>query len=128
MVMKLMHWIDVDKINWDYLSSNPNAIDILKENFEKISWCRLSLNPNAIEILKENLDKINWWCLSSNPNAIDLLKENPDKIDWDCLSENPSIFEPIVAPIYKEELIAAVFHPTRFARYLYEFGFDMNDL
>ena len=58
----------------------------------------------------------------------DLLKENPNKIIWTYLSKNPSIFELVVAPIYKEELIAAVFHPTRFARYLYEFEFDMNDL
>ena len=51
-----------------------------------------------------------------------------DKINWYSLSRNPSIFEPIVAPIYKEELISAVFHPKRFARYLYEYEFDMNDL
>ena len=40
-----------------------------------INWNYLSLNPNAIELLKENKDKINWNNLSSNPNAIGLLKE-----------------------------------------------------
>jgi hypothetical protein len=87
----------------------------------------LPINPNAIEILKENPDKIDWCLLSINPNAIELLKEYPNKIRWYWLSDNPSIFEPIKEPIYKEELIAAVFHPTRFARYLYEFDYDMND-
>ncbi len=44
-----------DKIEWDYLASNPNAIDLLKANLDKINWKLLSGNPNAIELLKENL-------------------------------------------------------------------------
>jgi len=106
MVMKLLYWIDVGKL----------------------AWTGLSINPYAIELLKENLDKIDWYRLSSNPNAIELLKENPNKINWCGLSKNSYIFEKVVAPVYKEELIATVFHPSRFARYLYEFDFDMNDL
>ena len=41
---------------------------MLKKNQDKINWCWLSQNPNAIEILKENQDKINWFAFSSNPN------------------------------------------------------------
>ena len=52
MVMKLVHWIDVDKIEWSWLSMNPNAIELLKENTDKIDWVRLSQNPNAIELLR----------------------------------------------------------------------------
>ena len=69
----LHDWIDVNKLNWGYLASNPAAI----------------------ELLKENQDKINWSRLSKNPAAIDLLKENQDKIDWHWLSKNPAIFKPI---------------------------------
>jgi hypothetical protein len=48
------------KINWWYLSRNPNAIELLKENLNKIKWGQLSSNPNAIELLKENKHKIKY--------------------------------------------------------------------
>jgi hypothetical protein len=59
---KLKDWIPPEKLRWEYLSENPNAIDLLKENQDKIDWARLSINPNdeAIELLKANRDKI-WW-------------------------------------------------------------------
>ena len=69
----LHDWIDVNKLNWDMLSENANAI----------------------ELLKENQDKINWSMLSSNPAAMQILKENPNKIYWPMLSTNPAIFKPV---------------------------------
>ena len=60
----------MDKINWDWLSRNPNAIHLLKQNMNRINWVCLSQNPNAIHLLKQNMDKINWHSLSQNPNAI----------------------------------------------------------
>ena len=36
-IWKLRDWIDVDKINWDNLSLNKNAINLLERNLEKIS-------------------------------------------------------------------------------------------
>jgi hypothetical protein len=103
----LRELMPLEKINWSWLSQNPNAIDLLKENQDKINWRNLSGNPSAIELLEEkinrengmskeyldNLDptnKINWDLLSENPNAIELLKANPKKINWDILSKNPS--------------------------------------
>jgi len=52
--MKLRDWINIDNLNWEGLSTNPNAIDLLKENQEKIDWNYLSSNPNAIKLLEEN--------------------------------------------------------------------------
>jgi len=61
---------------------------------DKINWIYLSSNPNAIHLLEKNIDKkTTWSCLSTNPNAIHLLEKNIDKIDWKWLSSNPSIFE-----------------------------------
>ncbi len=103
-----------NKINWEYLSSNPNAIELFKENKDKIDWDNLSDNPNAIKLLKERIeyensltneefdqleDKLCWTSLSRNSNAIDLLKENQDKINWRSISYNPSIFEDEPIPI-----------------------------
>ena len=85
--------INKNKINWNTLSKNPNAISLLKENQDKINWFEMSKNPNAISLLKENQDKINWNYLSSNPNAISLLKENQDKNNWYFLSNNSNANE-----------------------------------
>jgi len=105
-----------NKINWLFLSNNPNAIEILKANKGKIKLHVLSNNPKAIDILAEhqsdidwgvlsgnpgairllslpeNRNKIDWESLSGNPNAIDILEANQDKINWDIFSMNPSIF------------------------------------
>ena len=50
---KLLDWIDINKIDWNNLSLNPNAIYLLEENIDKINWRWLSLNPNAIHILEK---------------------------------------------------------------------------
>ena len=84
-----------------------------------IDWFYLSLNPNAIELLKENLDKIDWNRLSRNPNAIKILEENPDKINWISFSVNPAIFQldykvmKIANEGIYEELIKEVMKPSR---------------
>ena len=70
---ELLDWININKINWNMLSKNPNAIDMLMKNQDKINWSCLSLNPNAIDLLMKNQNKIDWWWLSSNPNIFRLL-------------------------------------------------------
>ena len=35
-MLKLRDWIDINKLNWNTLSENPNAIELLKENQNKI--------------------------------------------------------------------------------------------
>ena len=50
-MLKLRDWIDINTLNWNDLSFNQNAIELLKENKDKINWYWLSLNPNAIELL-----------------------------------------------------------------------------
>ena len=88
--MKLLDWIPEDKLNWKYLSANPNAIHMLEKHPEKMNWSTLSYNSNAMHILENNLDKINWNCLSVNSNAIHLLTKNFDKIQWAWLNCNPN--------------------------------------
>jgi len=92
-IWKLRNWIDESKLDWDYLSKNPNAIKVIKKNLNKIAWIWLSENPNVIYLLEKKFNKIKWSPLSKNPNAIHLLEKNQNKIDWDYLSGNPSIFE-----------------------------------
>jgi ribosomal protein L24E len=123
-------------INFRLLSSNtnPEAIQLLEQNPEKINSIHLSYNKTteAIQLLERNPDKIEWYCLSTNPAAIKMLERNPDKIHWNILSKNPAIFEidyvaikNKIAP-FKEELIAAVWHPSRISAIL-ESGGDIDD-
>jgi len=39
---KLRSWINQDKIDWNFLSKNPNAIPMLEKNPDKIYWDWLS--------------------------------------------------------------------------------------
>ena len=101
----LRDFIPLEKLNWQWLSSNPNAIDLLREKMD-------NENKLSQEVLnKVNIkDKIDWQKLSGNPYAIELLeekitKENEmskeyletlhyvDKINWKSLSENPNAIE-----------------------------------
>ena len=34
----LHDWIDINKLDWNMLSGNTSAIDLLKENIDKIDW------------------------------------------------------------------------------------------
>ena len=98
----LRDFIPLEKLNWQWLSSNPNAIDLLREKMN-------NENKLSQEVLnKVNIkDKIDWQKLSGNPYAIELLeekitKENEmskeyletfrvfNKIDWFYLSKNPN--------------------------------------
>ena len=118
-IWKLRDWINIDKINWNHLSFNINAIHLLEENQDKIDWAFLSYNKNAIHLLEENFNKIDFDCLSFNKNAIHLLEENQDKIDWYILSANPSIFQLDYEKMKEnnleiyEDLIKEVMKPSR---------------
>ena len=45
---KLKNWINIQNLDWSYLSNNINSIELLKKNPDKINWETLSANPNAI--------------------------------------------------------------------------------
>lgn len=81
-------------INFDDLSSNPEAIFMLLSNQHLINWQEFSKNTSrfAIKLFKKNLHKLNKYYLSKNPSAIYILEKHRVLIDWGCLSYNPSIF------------------------------------
>ena len=106
---------------------------LLESNLDKVDWDMLSLNPNGIKLLEQNPNRIYWSHLSRNPNAMGLLEQHPDEIAWYNLSGNPSIFEidyqalqQRIAP-FQEELIAQCFHPNRLVSYLEKYHYDIGD-
>ena len=40
----LVDWIDLENLDWNNLSANINAIDLLENNQDKIDWRLLSQN------------------------------------------------------------------------------------
>ena len=98
-VYKLLDWIDINKLCWEGLSRNPNAINLLKQNLDKIDIIELLDNPNILDIihlidttlLEKELNRFSKSSSThtiSNINAIELLKNHPNKICWYDLSIN----------------------------------------
>ena len=118
---ELLDWVDINKLNWERLSCNPNAIHLLEKNLDKVDWDYLSANSNAIHLLEKNLGKVNWCYLSNNPNAMHILEKNLHRIDWECLSENPNIFKLVYDynaikhhfESLHQELATLFYHPLR---------------
>lgn len=54
---KLRDWININKIRWDFLSQNPQAIRLLEQNLDKINWCDLIKNPSIFEIDYQDLQQ-----------------------------------------------------------------------
>ncbi len=106
----LRDWIPIDKIHWNELSENPNAIELIREKIKdenelsqealndldyraKIDWVHISNNPNAIELLEEKLKKEQEENIDDEENEYidyDYEELNPAKINWTNLSLNPS--------------------------------------
>ena len=47
--MKLVDWVK-PRINWNYLSSNPNAVRLLEQNIDKVNWKTIWANQNIFEM------------------------------------------------------------------------------
>jgi len=97
---------NLDKVDWGWLSWNPNAIQILEQNPDKVNWEWFSRIRNAIHILEKNFDKAflgelgmyikqhvnkpSLRCPSLTFQFIHFFEENPyDAINWNALSKNP---------------------------------------
>ena len=132
---KLLDWVDTDKLLWEFLAMNPNAISILEKNLNRLSeigWGLLASNPNAIHILEKNSNIINGTYLSINPGAIPILQKHQDQIDWYYFSQNPNIitldYEAMrrQCMAFCEELTQKVFRSSNMQRNLKKYNYDLN--
>ena len=89
-----------EKIDWEYLARNPNAMPIIKKNLDKIfgndsvfhNFLRDNTHPEAISIIEQNMEKVDelsWHFLSQNLSALPILEKNQKHINWYHLMENP---------------------------------------
>ena len=93
----------LEKVKWDVLSENPNAIHLLEKNMDEVVWKELSKNPNAIHLLKENIEKVNWEEISYNPNVLYILCG----IDYEAMKE---AMKPLA-----EELAQRINNPRKYS-------------
>lgn len=66
-MLKLKEYIQEDKLNWEWLSLNPNAIHLLEQTPDKNVWGCLSANPSIFELdynaIKERCSIYKWELL-----------------------------------------------------------------
>ena len=99
---KLHNWMSIEKLQWQGLSQNPNAIHLLEKNLDKIDWHSLSRNPGAIYLLEKNIDKIYWPYLSSNPSIF--------------IYDYPRMLKHFYES-YGKDLIETLHHPKNFSKF-----------
>lgn len=119
-IYKLKEGID---INWERISYNKNAIELLEKNQNKIDWCQLAMNENGARLMERNLDKVDWEELSGNVNLFTpefaLIRSQIMDIDKAFLEERTNIF--------KEELMSVSLHPSRI-KYWLDCGVELGDM
>jgi hypothetical protein len=89
-------YIDIlDKDCLGKLSKNPFAVDMLKRHIDKISWDYFVMNPNAMQVIDENFDKcIKSLCWSGkisllrHSKFVNIINKHTDKIIDEVLCGN----------------------------------------
>lgn len=121
---ELIDWVKAqsDKLDFNILSGNTNAIDFLTlpENIKNINYFNLShnSNPNALLLIQKKIieekklsrteyeklsNRVDWVLLSVNPIAIEILETYKNDIVWSALCRNPN---PEALRLIKKELQA----------------------
>ena len=76
---KLKEGINIDKINWNMLSKNPNAISLLKANPDKIDYQGLSNNENPLIFgyyeINSNVKNVKELVFNKNNDIVIFAKE-----------------------------------------------------
>lgn len=126
--------------DWELLSENPNAIDLLEEYPSKIDHGRLCSNPNpkTAQFYVGHEDDIVWWRLCRNESlfklvSLDFLVNNIGQWDRSQLCANPSIFEKDKRLAQKwmqpiaQEVVGKIMHPDNVFKSIKKFKYDPRD-
>lgn len=89
----------LDKVNWNTIAENPNAMPLIVEHFEEkvdcFDWYYLLQHPSIMTLLKPHLirlcdHELEKCELCCNPNMIPFLETHLEYIEWYILSRNPN--------------------------------------
>jgi hypothetical protein len=124
-------------LDWNWLSNNPSAIQILERSQGKTQWGYLAYNKNAINYLIKHQNKINWNELinytDATINCMYILQNNNNKLNWIPVNEYTEFLKydyyglRIANQVLKEELIQVAMHPNRISKWLDD-GIDIDDI
>ena len=91
-IYKTLGLVDVEKLDFQTLSKNHNAITLLLQNIDRIDSAAFSLNthPIAVNMLSSAFHRINWTNLSENSSAAHILLKNPHRAHTYSLHFNPN--------------------------------------
>lgn len=97
----------IDKVEWEFLSQNPNAIDMIRDNIDKVETTHLCWNehPDAIRMVEDRIEDACWDALSCNSSATYVLEQHLDKIKlfWLCHNNHPNAVRLFNAYVSKHE-------------------------
>jgi hypothetical protein len=89
-------------LNWNSLSKNPNAYELLKEftnnlteKLDELYWKSLCENQIA-SLIFQNInvfDRIDWKIVSANPHAMNIIEQNPHPNAIKLISQNKHRFD-----------------------------------
>jgi hypothetical protein len=128
-------------IDWNYLSLNENAMDLLMLNKDKINYIYLAnnTNPKAYHLAMEEYKKgnIHIHYFFTNPNAIPLLEQKTSTINgisWLFLLKNKGIYiydyEKMKRNMYNSkffyEYSKKIINPHRLNYYLEKYNYDIT--
>ena len=83
-IYKLKEWVNIERLDWSYLSENPNATHILEKHPDKIDWNMLSRNPEIFTFvydydkMKSNMEKIGL------SHELSMRVLDPDRLERIC--------------------------------------------
>ena len=97
---EFLNFIDINKINFNNLNKNSNAIYYLKHNPNIINLEKISSNPNGHIIINKYIDMkyydnmINWDMIAINEKALHIIKKRLHYFNFSInICRNPSIIE-----------------------------------
>ena len=122
-----------NRIIWALFTCYTNDLTLCYQNLDKVDWFYLSTRPEAIQVIEQHLDKVNWKALAWNKNAGHIIRNNLDKFEdhWFYLSKNPYIFTYDYEQMmfnnmkFAEELIAYIYHPRRVFKYMETYSYNL---
>lgn len=116
---KLRKWFPYEKLDWNVILENPLAIDIIKDKLKdddpksEINWKLLSSNINAMDMLKHDQEKIEYYRIILN-NWVDLFKYD-DGVDINFESFDYKLFDKVIENYLNVHII--IFRVSGFSQY-----------
>ena len=139
---KLRNWIPIESLDWNGLSVNPNAIQLLEQNLEKADYFSLLSNPNpdALRLIEKKehaksllrflpnvLVKTVKWIITPFINILNRISNPQFDVESYLLSGNPNAIHILKKEPYRISWYALCTNTNPDAMHLLESNTDKLD-